>query len=96
MSACFEVVRFRPKPGQEDAIAQTRPAMEAAFRERYPNMLDMKLGRLEDGTYVDVFVWKSRADADHAQETEGDIPEFQAFVANVEELVTHDFGDLVG
>lgn len=95
MSACLELVRFAAKAGAEEALAAARPAMEEAFRVAYPGLVDLRLGRLEDGTYADLFVWRTRADADHAQATEHDMPEFQAFVAHVERQLTHDFGTLV-
>jgi hypothetical protein len=44
-------------------------------KEKLPGLLDIRLIRLDDGTYLDVLRWESRAAADSAIEKFAVVPE---------------------
>jgi hypothetical protein len=61
----IELARFRIREGAEEALLAERPAMIKALRERFPGCLAAYLTK-EDGEWLDVLLWRSRADAEEA------------------------------
>ncbi len=74
-------------------MVSRRPALEAAARERLPGLLDIRLVRLDDGTYLDVLRWESRAAADAAIARYAEVPEAGEH-AFVEEVLAHHRGEV--
>jgi hypothetical protein len=56
-------------------MLRRRPALEAGVREKLPGLVDIRLIRLEDGSYIDLLRWESREAADAAIEKFAEIPE---------------------
>jgi heme-degrading monooxygenase HmoA len=75
MPEFIEVVHARVRDGAEEEMLSRRPALEAGVREKLPGLLDIRLIRLEDGTYIDLLRWESREAADAAVEKFAEIPE---------------------
>ena len=96
MPEFHEVVHARVRDGVEDEMVSRRPALEAAVRERLPGLLDIRLVRLDDGTYLDVLRWESRAAADAAIERFAEVPEAGEIHAFVEEILAHHRGEVAG
>lgn len=71
-----------------------RPALEAAVRERLPGLLDIRLVRLADGTYLDVLRWESRAAADAAIDQYASIPEAGEINGHFAEDLAHHRGEV--
>jgi heme-degrading monooxygenase HmoA len=88
MAEFYEVVHARVRDGAEEEMLARRPALEDGVMRKLPGLLDIKLVRLEDGTYLDVLRWESREAADAA---------IELFPSVAEAGVIHDFlsgGDL--
>ena len=66
MTEFYEIVHARVREGIGEEMIAGRPALEAAVRERLPGLLDIRLVRLDDGTYLDMLRWESRPAADAA------------------------------
>ena len=94
MPEFHEIVHARVRDGAEDEMVSRRPALEAGVRERLPGLLDIRLVRLDDGTYLDVLRWESSAAADAAIERYAEVPEAGEIHAFVEEILAHHRGEV--
>jgi heme-degrading monooxygenase HmoA len=94
MPEFFEVVHAELREGVEQTMLSRRPVLEAAVRERLPGLLDIRLVRLDDGTYLDVLRWESREAADAAIEKFADIPEAMEIHGFVERDLAHHRGEV--
>src|SRR5919108_4959297 len=75
MPEFYDVVHAKVRDGAEEDMLRRRPALEAGVREKLPGLVDIRLIRLEDGTYIDLLRWESRQAADAAVEKFAEIPE---------------------
>jgi heme-degrading monooxygenase HmoA len=75
MPEFYEVVHAKVRDGVEEEMLSRRPALEAGVREKLPGLLEIRLVRLDDGTYLDVLRWESREAADAAIEKFDEVPE---------------------
>ena len=75
MPEFIEVVHARVRDGAEEEMLRRRPELEVGVKEKLSGLLDIRLIRLDDGTYLDVLRWESRAAADAALDQFAAIPE---------------------
>jgi hypothetical protein len=75
MPEFYDVVHAKVRDGAEEEMLSRRPALEAGVRKKLPGLIDIRLIRLEDGTYIDLLRWESRQAADAAVEKFAEIPE---------------------
>jgi hypothetical protein len=75
MPEFYDVVHARVRDGVEEEMLSRRPALEAGVKEKLPGLLDIRLVRLDDGTYLDILRWQSREAADAAMERFAEVPE---------------------
>ena len=94
MPEFYEIIHARVRDGIEEEVAARRPALEAAVVERLPGLLEIRLVRLDDGTYLDVLRWESRAAADAAVEQFGSIPEAGEIHGHFAEDLAHHRGEV--
>lgn len=94
MPEFYEIIHARVREGIEDEMAARRPVLEAAVKERLPGLLDIRLVRLDDGTYLDVLRWESRAAADAAVEQFASIPEAGEIHGHFAEDLAHHRGEV--
>lgn len=62
MSTTMELVRFRVMPGREEEFGRARVAAAEAMAA-FAGLESAVLSRGEDGTWVDVVLWRSREEA---------------------------------
>lgn len=62
---CIEIVEVTPKEGARDRLFELRPQMLAEYRVLYPDV-QATLYETERGTWVDIWIWKSREEAEEA------------------------------
>lgn len=70
----------------DDAAAQLvaeRPAMVYALKERFPGCLAAYLTREDDGTWLDVVLWRSRAEAEDAARLISSVPVCAAWFRHI-------------
>jgi hypothetical protein len=94
MPEFYEVVHARTREGAEDEMLKRRPVLEAAVRDKLPGLLDIRLVRLDDGTFLDVLRWESREAADAAVEEFAEIPEAGEIHGFLSESLAHHRGEL--
>ncbi|MDI6103365.1 antibiotic biosynthesis monooxygenase [Actinoplanes sp. NEAU-A12] len=91
----MELARFTVDPRDVAAMLAARPAMLAALRERFSGFESLRLVRLDERTWLDVVIWASRADADAAAATIGDVPECRSAFAFIKEVVSMEHGEIL-
>jgi hypothetical protein len=94
MPEFYEVVHAMVRDGAEEEMLRRRPVLEAGVREKLPGLLDIRLVRLEDGTYLDVLRWQSREAADAAIETFADVPEAGEIHGFLAKTLAHHRGEI--
>jgi hypothetical protein len=96
MPEFYDVVHARMRDGAEKEMLSRRPALEAGVREKLPGLLDIRLVRLDDGTYLDVLRWESREAADAAIELFAEVPEAGEIHGFLAEGLAHHRGEVAG
>ncbi len=79
----IEIVRIRPKDGAIPRLRAIRAAMVGEHVERYGDRVRAELFECEDGTWVDVWRWSTRALAEEALGGEP-LPAFAEWLSLVE------------
>jgi len=73
-----EIVRIRPKSGAEDRLLEMRDALVQSYRDNFPGFVSCRLLRPEEGgTWVDLWFWTSKADAEAALADTSKTPLFE-------------------
>jgi antibiotic biosynthesis monooxygenase len=85
MTMAIELARFTIRDGAEDALLAERPAMITALRRRFPACLAAFLTREEDGTWLDVVLWRSHEEAEEAAKLVDTVPECRAWFRHIAE-----------
>jgi hypothetical protein len=85
MAITLELARFTIHHGAEEALLAERPAMVAALREHFPACLAAYLTREDDGSWLDVVLWGSRAAAEEAAREIHRVPECAAWFRHIAE-----------
>ena len=81
----MEFARFTVREGAEAKLVADRPAMLAALRSRFPACLAAYLTREDDGWWVDVVLWRTRAEAEEAARLITTVPECAAWFGHIAE-----------
>lgn len=66
MSLTFELATFTVREGEGASLVAERPKMIAALGRAFPGLLGAWLAKRDDGSWVDVILWQSREEAEHA------------------------------
>jgi hypothetical protein len=85
MPLVFEHAAFTVRDGHEQALLDERPAMIAALGRAFPGLVSSWLTRREDGTWLDVILWRSREDAEYSAGHVTEVPEAVAWFGHIGE-----------
>ena len=85
MTLTFELAQFRVREGEEDALVAERPTMVRALREAFPAALAAWLTKQDDGSWLDVILWRSREAAEDAARRVDELPEARSWFRHVAE-----------
>jgi hypothetical protein len=96
MPEFYDVVHARVRDGAEEEMLSRRSALEDGVRQKLPGLLDIRLVRLDDGTYLDVLRWESREAADAAIELFAEVPEAGEIHGFLPEGIAHHRGEVAG
>ena len=91
-----EVVHAKVRGDAEEQMLSRRPALEAGVRQKLPGLLDIRLIRLDDGTYLEVLRWEPRGAADAAIELFAEVPEAGEMHGFLPEDLAHHRGEVAG
>lgn len=87
MSQHVEFVRFRVSGGQVPAFLAARQRAIAAVKQAHPLLASVPiLARHGDGSWTDVWIYRTEQAARHAAETADGIPEFVAMAQLLEDV----------
>ncbi|MGC7098712.1 antibiotic biosynthesis monooxygenase [Amycolatopsis lurida] len=81
----IELAHFRIHEGAEARLVAERPAMVSALRRSFPGCLAAYLTKQDDGGWLDVVFWRSRAEAEEAARTVDSVPECAAWFRHIAE-----------
>jgi hypothetical protein len=81
----LEIAAFTVRPGQEDALLRGRPEMVAALQRAFPGALAAWLTREDDGTWLDIILWRSREEAEEAAREIDRVPAVRDWLGHVAE-----------
>ena len=82
----FELARFTVHAGHEQALVAERTAMIAALGRAFPGLESSWLTKNDDGTWLDVILWRSREEAEHSAAHASEVPEAAAWFGHIAEL----------
>jgi hypothetical protein len=85
MALTLELATFTVRDGEEASLVAERPEMIAALREAFPGLLAAWLARRDDGGWIDVILWQSREEAEHAAKHVDGVPAAKAWFRHIAE-----------
>ena len=83
MAMTIELARFTVGDDAAAQLVAERPAMVQALRERFPGCLAAYLTREDDGSWLDVVLWRSRAEAEDAARLISSVPACAAWFRHI-------------
>ncbi|WP_245665963.1 antibiotic biosynthesis monooxygenase [Actinoplanes subtropicus] len=81
----MELAHFKIHEDAESRLIAERPAMVAALRTRFPGCLAAYLTKEDDGSWLDVLLWRSREEAEEAARHVNTVPECAAWFRHIAE-----------
>src|SRR5919197_3344 len=88
MTLTLELAAFTVREGAEPALLAERPEMLAALRQAFPAVLAAWLTRQDDGSWLDVVLWRSREAAEEAARRIDEVAEARSWFRHIAE--SHD------
>ena len=85
MTTTFELAAFTIRDGSEPALLAERPTMLAALRHSFPAILAAWLTKQDDGSWLDVVLWRSRQEAEDAARRIDHVPEARRWFRHIAE-----------
>jgi heme-degrading monooxygenase HmoA len=83
MGMAIELARFTVKEGAEDRLIAGRAEMVEALHRRFPGCLAAYLTREDDGTWLDIVLWRHREEAEQAAREVSAVPECVAWFEHI-------------
>src|SRR5918996_4238231 len=77
------VVAFTVREDAEPALLSERPEMLAALRQAFPAALAAWLAKQDDGSWLDVILWRSRQEAEEAAARIDQVPEAKRWFRHI-------------
>jgi hypothetical protein len=79
----FELAEFTVRPEDEAALVAGRADMIEALQHTFPAALAAWLTKQDDGSWLDVILWRSREEAEEAARRVETIPEAKAWFGHI-------------
>ena len=95
MSRTLELSRYVVEGDQEQQFLAKRGAMLKAAKENFPGLIDVTLAKLDDGSYVDAWIWEDRSFCEAAMAQVEAVPAVVDWLQHIGEDVSMEFGTLV-
>ena len=95
MSRTLELSRYVVEGDQEQQLLAKREAMVKAAKETFPGLIDLTLAKLDDGSYVDAWIWEDRSFCEAAMAKVETVPVIVDWLEHIGEDVSLQFGTLV-
>ena len=85
MTHTFELAEFTVREGEEAALVAERPEMINALGRAFPAALAAWLTKQDDGSWLDVILWRSREAAEDAARRVNELPEARSWSQHIAE-----------
>ena len=85
MVPVFELAAFTVREEDADALLAERAQMIEALQRTFPAALAAWLTRQDDGSWLDVILWRSREQAEEAARRIDEVPEARAWFRHIAE-----------
>jgi hypothetical protein len=95
LSRTLELSRYVVEGDQEQQFLAKRGAMVEAAKENFPGLIDVTLAKLDDGSYVDAWIWEDRSFCEAAMAKVETVPVVVDWLQHIGEDVSLQFGTLV-
>jgi hypothetical protein len=82
-SLTFEFAEFTVPPESEAAMLAEREAMTHALGRTFPGAIAAWLTRKDDGSWIDVILWRSRPEAEAAAARIHEVPEAERWFRHI-------------
>jgi quinol monooxygenase YgiN len=92
--AVIRLVRFTVEPSRASDMIAQRAELVAATRQLYPGLIEARLTRVDDRTWLDLWRWESMSHAEAAIRGAHEIPGATAAFALTADL-SAEFAELV-
>ena len=95
MSRTLELSRYVVEDDQEQQFLAKRGAMVKAAKENFPGLIDVMLAKLDDGSYVDAWIWEDRSFCEAAMAKAEAVPAVADWLQHFGEDFSMEFGTIV-
>ena len=95
MSRTLELGRYAIERAQEQPFLAKRGAMVEAAKENFSGLIDVMLAKLDDGSYVDAWIWEDRSYCEAAMAKAEAVPAVADWLQHIGEDVSMEFGTVV-
>ena len=85
MSQVFELAAFTVREGHQHALLAERNGMITALGCAFPGLMSAWLTQRDDGSWLDVILWRGRAQAEHAAVHVTEVPEAAAWFTHIDQ-----------
>jgi hypothetical protein len=95
LSRTLELSRYVVEGDQEQLFLTKRGAMVKAAKENFPGLIDVTLAKLDDGSYVDAWIWEDRSFCEAAMAKVETVPIVVDWLRHIGEDFSMEFGTVV-
>jgi hypothetical protein len=95
LSRTLELSRYVVEGDQEQQFLAKRGAMIKAAMENFPGLIGVTLAKLDDGSYVDAWIWEDRSFCEAAMAKVESVPVVVDWLQHIGEDVSMEFGTVV-
>ena len=95
MSRTLELGRYVIERDQEQPFLAKRETMVEAAKENFAGLIDVTLAKLDDGSYVDAWIWEDRTFCEAAMAQVEGVPAVVDWLQHIGEDVSMEFGTVV-
>jgi hypothetical protein len=95
LSRTLELSRYVVEGDQEQRFLAKRGAMVKVAKETFPGLISVTLAKLDDGSYVDAWIWEDRSFCEAAMAKVETVPVVVDWLQHIGEDVSMEFGTLV-
>ena len=83
MTLTLELAQFAVREEDEAALLAERPEMIRALQRTFPGALAAWLTKQQDGTWLDVILWRTRDEAEDAAARIDSVPEAKSWFRHI-------------
>ena len=95
MSRTLELSKYVVEGDQEQRFLAKREAMVEAAKENFAGLVEVMLAKLDDGSYVDAWVWEDRSFCQKAMAKVEAVPAVVDWLQHTGEELSMEFGTVV-